>query len=91
MPQMSLAPRAVDFHVGFMSMLRSVRVPMFSAAMGAQKLGQPVPESYFVSELKRASPQQMQRNSPRGVHLIVSTREGRIRAFLASDVVLLRA
>src|SRR5712692_8424990 len=36
----------------------------FSLAIGAQKLGQPVPESNFVSELKRAVSQQMQRNNP---------------------------
>jgi len=41
--------------------LASMEVRMFSFAMGAQKLGHPVPESNFVSELKRALSQQMQR------------------------------
>ena len=36
----------------------------FSDAIGAQKLGQPVPESNFVSELNNALPQQTQRNIP---------------------------
>src|SRR5580704_7525383 len=36
----------------------------FSFAMGAQKLGQPVPDSNLVSELKSAVSQQMQRNTP---------------------------
>jgi hypothetical protein len=34
---------------------------MFSGASGAQKLGHPVPDSYFVFELKSALPQQTQR------------------------------
>jgi hypothetical protein len=34
---------------------------MFSGAIGAQKLGHPVPDSYFVSELKTALSQQTQR------------------------------
>jgi hypothetical protein len=37
---------------------------MFSLAMGAQKLGQPVPDSNFVLESKRAVSQQIQRNMP---------------------------
>src|SRR5579863_1507299 len=37
----------------------------FSAARGAQKLGQPVPESNLVSELNRALSQQIQRKIPR--------------------------
>ena len=36
----------------------------FSFAIGAQKLGQPVPDSNFVSELNSALSQQMQRNTP---------------------------
>src|SRR5579863_3597661 len=36
----------------------------FSEASGAQKLGQPVPESNFVSELNSALSQQMQRKIP---------------------------
>ena len=43
------------------SMLMSLPVRTFYLAMGAQKLGQPVPESTLVSELKRALLQQMQR------------------------------
>ena len=37
---------------------------IFSLAIGAQKLGQPVPDSNFVAELKSAVSQQMQRNTP---------------------------
>jgi hypothetical protein len=37
---------------------------MFSAATGALKLGQPVPESNLVDELNSAFPQQTQRNKP---------------------------
>src|SRR5260370_27358670 len=37
---------------------------IFSLASGAQKLGQPVPDSNLVSELKRAASQQMQRMKP---------------------------
>jgi hypothetical protein len=33
----------------------------FSVAIGCQKLGHPVPDSNFVSELNNADPQQMQR------------------------------
>ena len=36
----------------------------FSAAMGCQKLGHPVPDSNFVAESKSALSQQMQRYSP---------------------------
>src|SRR5262252_5490797 len=36
----------------------------FSSAIGCQKLGQPVPDSNFVSELNSALPQQMQRYRP---------------------------
>ena len=43
---------------------REVCVFTFSLAMGCQKLGQPVPESNFAAELKRAVSQQMQRKSP---------------------------
>jgi hypothetical protein len=32
--------------------------------MGSQKLGQPVPDSNFVAELKAAVSQQMHRNTP---------------------------
>src|ERR1700757_4182857 len=41
---------------------RSVRT--FSSAIGAQKLGQPVPDSNLVSELNKALSQQMQRYIP---------------------------
>ena len=44
--------------------LLSVVSSTFSFAMGAQKLGQPVPESNFVSERKSAVPQHTQRYSP---------------------------
>jgi hypothetical protein len=37
---------------------------MFSAAAGALKLGQPVPESNLVEEWNSAFPQQTQRNKP---------------------------
>jgi hypothetical protein len=39
----------------------SLLVRTFSSAIGAQKLGHPVPESNFESELNSALPQQMQR------------------------------
>jgi len=39
----------------------SVSFSIFSSAIGAQKLGQPVPDSNLVYELNSAFPQQMQR------------------------------
>src|SRR6185312_2395851 len=39
-------------------------VRTFSRAIGSQKLGHPVPDSNFVSELNKALSQQMQRYSP---------------------------
>ena len=47
-----------------MPRLRSLLTLTFSLAMGAQKLGQPVPESNLVVELNRAFLQQTQRKSP---------------------------
>jgi hypothetical protein len=44
-----------------MKRLVSVWVPTFSSATGAQKLGQPVPESNFSLERNRVLPQQTQR------------------------------
>src|SRR4051794_39058882 len=44
--------------------LKSVSVVTFSAATGAQKLGHPVPDSNFVSELNSLFPQQTQRYIP---------------------------
>ena len=44
--------------------LGSLRVRIFSSATGAEKLGQPVPESNFAAELNSGLPQQMQRKSP---------------------------
>src|SRR5271168_4554140 len=44
--------------------LLSLALRTFSSAIGAQKLGQPVPESNFVSELNNALSQQMQRKRP---------------------------
>ena len=44
-----------------MPKLVSIAFPTFSFAIGAQKLGQPVPDSNFVSELNKALSQQMQR------------------------------
>jgi hypothetical protein len=41
--------------------LMSLVLRTFSGAIGSQKLGQPVPESNFVSELNKALSQQMQR------------------------------
>jgi hypothetical protein len=38
----------------------SVTVSTVSEETGAQKLGQPLPESYFVSEVKSSVPQTMQ-------------------------------
>ena len=46
-----------------MPKLVSVRSTTFFLAMGAQKLGQPVPDSNFVSELKSAVSQQIQRST----------------------------
>ena len=43
---------------------QNYRVKTFSLAMGAQKLGQPVPESNLVLASKRAVLQQMQRKTP---------------------------
>jgi hypothetical protein len=50
--------------VRIMPKLLSVISKMFSFAMGAQKLGQPVPDANFVSALNNAVSQQMQRNMP---------------------------
>src|SRR5580700_7781580 len=44
--------------------LMSLVLRTFSVAIGCQKLGQPVPESNFVSELNNALSQQMQRYRP---------------------------
>jgi hypothetical protein len=44
-----------------MPKLASRVVRTFSGAMGAQKLGQPVPESNFVSDVKSALSQQTHR------------------------------
>src|SRR5712671_6007332 len=47
--------------VRFMPNVLSVSVSTFSSAIGAQKLGQPVPDSNFVSELNSALAQHTQR------------------------------
>src|SRR6185369_4851277 len=47
--------------VRFMPNAPSVSVWTFSSAIGAQKLGQPVPDSNLVSELNNALPQHAQR------------------------------
>jgi hypothetical protein len=47
-----------------MNKLLSVVSKTFSFAMGAQKLGQPVPDSNLVLELNNAVSQQMQRKTP---------------------------
>ena len=44
-----------------MKRLSSASVSTASAAAGAKKLGQPVPESNFASELNSGSPQATQR------------------------------
>src|SRR4051794_9476476 len=44
--------------------LRSTEVPMWLGSIGAQKLGQPVPESNFWSALKSVRPQAAQTNTP---------------------------
>jgi len=44
--------------------LVSERLRTFCSAIGAQKLGQPVPESNFASELNSALAQQLQRKRP---------------------------
>src|SRR5580692_3725225 len=53
-----------DTAVRTMPKLESLMLRTFSGAIGCQKLGQPVPESNFVSELNSALSQQMQRNNP---------------------------
>src|ERR1700730_13844781 len=47
-----------------MPRLLSVELRTFSFAIGAQKLGHPVPDSNFVSELNRALSQHRQRYKP---------------------------
>jgi hypothetical protein len=47
-----------------MSWLASLSKTTFCASTGAQKLGQPEPDSNFVSELKSGCPQQTQANVP---------------------------
>ena len=49
----------------------------FSFAIGCQKLGQPVPESNLVSELKRALSQQMHRKRPLSCRFQESPEEAR--------------
>ena len=44
-----------------MPWLVSLFVAMFSALIGCQKLGQPLPESYLVEESNRGLPQHTQR------------------------------
>jgi hypothetical protein len=44
-----------------MKRLRSSSVSTLPSSRGAQKLGQPVPESYLVSDAKRGVPQATQR------------------------------
>jgi len=58
-------------------------------AIGAQKLGHPVPESNFVSELKSALSQQMQRRVL-VVQVVVLAGEGALGALLARDFKLQR-
>src|SRR3984885_16133940 len=53
-----------DTAVLTMPKLMSLELLTFSCAVGCQKLGQPVPESNFVSELNNALSQQMQRYRP---------------------------
>src|SRR5580658_9437482 len=53
-----------DTAVLTMPKLTSLKLLTFSGAIGCQKLGQPVPESNFVSELNNALSQQMQRYRP---------------------------
>src|SRR5580704_15373956 len=50
--------------VRVMPKVLSVISTIFSFAIGAQKLGQPVPDSNFVSELNSAVSQQIQRYRP---------------------------
>src|ERR1700733_64858 len=66
-----------DTAVRVMPMLRSIASTMFSLAMGAQKLGQPVPDSNLVSELKTAVSQQMQRKIPLSCTLRLAPLNGR--------------
>jgi hypothetical protein len=47
-----------------MNKLLSMVSKTFSLAMGAQKLGQPVPDSNLVLELNNAISQQIQRKTP---------------------------
>src|SRR5437879_13867156 len=47
-----------------MNKLRSAFSSMLSFRTGTQKLGQPVPESYFVSEANRSRPQTTQMYTP---------------------------
>jgi hypothetical protein len=58
-------------------MLASIDSTTFSLAIGAQKLGQPVPDSNFVSELNRAVSQQIQRNTPLSCTLRFAPVKGR--------------
>ena len=60
MPQMPIALLARNrnpLHTYVVSLISRT----FSCAIGAQKLGQPVPESNFVAELNNALSQQMHR------------------------------
>src|ERR1700730_17961382 len=56
--------RAQDTSSRCMPRLLSIPTDTFSFAMGAQKLGQPVPDSNFVLESNSAVPQQIHRYNP---------------------------
>src|ERR1700730_3075186 len=56
--------RAHDISSRCMPRLLSIPTDTFSFAIGAQKLGQPVPDSNFVLESNSVVPQQMHRYKP---------------------------
>ena len=58
--EMGIAARAEHLGAG-MPWARSISVRTAPSAIGFQKLGQPVPDSNFVSELKSSFPQPAQR------------------------------
>ena len=59
-----------------------------SLPTGAQKLGQPVPESNLVSEENSGAPQHMQLNMPGALFVVERIGEGALGAVLPGDMIL---
>ena len=69
-----------------MPKLRSVASSIFCLSSGAQKLGQPVPDSNFVVELNNAVSQHTQRYRPASWRFHVESGEGALRIGVSRDL-----